>query len=107
MDNYQTQLEQAGQAGLQFTKTPLAFETTGAMGAETQKWWKGVLELAKEKDPIRQNADSTSTAKKFAPYYLQLISMTQARSNAEAVIAWMGRSRSPNDYDNNNLTEHV
>ena len=107
MDNYQKQLEQAGQAGLQFTKTPLAFETTGAMGAETQKWWKGVLELAKERDPIRQIADSTWTAKKFAPYYLQLISMTQARSNAEAVVAWMGKSRSPTDYDNANLTEHV
>ena len=45
MQRYQRQLEDAGQAGLSFVKVPLAFETTGAMGKETQDWWKSVLEL--------------------------------------------------------------
>ena len=31
-------LEEAEDQGLPFTKRPLAFETTGAMGEETQKW---------------------------------------------------------------------
>ena len=85
----------------------MAFETTGAMGTETQKWWKGVIKLAKERDPLQQMADSTWTATKFAPYHLQLISMTQARSNAEAVVSWMGKSRSPNEYNDTDMTAHV
>ena len=31
-------LEEAGDQGLPLTKGPLVFETTGAMGEETQKW---------------------------------------------------------------------
>ena len=38
-------LEEAGDRGLPFTKEPLVFETTGAMGDETQKWWKSVVEM--------------------------------------------------------------
>ena len=33
-------LEEAGDQGFPFTKAPLVFETTGAIGEETQKWWK-------------------------------------------------------------------
>ena len=33
----------AGAAGLPFIKQPLVFETTGAMGTETQKWWKEMV----------------------------------------------------------------
>ena len=49
MQVYQRQVEAAGQAGLPFVKVPLAFETTGAMGAETQKWWQSVLKLESER----------------------------------------------------------
>ena len=31
--------------GLPFTKGPLVFETTGAMGEETQKGWKSIVEM--------------------------------------------------------------
>ena len=36
-------LEEAGDQGLLFTKGPLVFETTGAMGEETQTRWKPIL----------------------------------------------------------------
>ena len=37
-------LEEAGDQGLPFTRRPLVFETTGAMGEETQKWWRSIVE---------------------------------------------------------------
>jgi len=46
LEIFRRQLEAAGPAGLQFEKKPLAFEATGAMGKETQEWWKGVVKLA-------------------------------------------------------------
>ena len=39
-------LEEAGDQGLPFTEGPLVFETTGAMGEETQKWWKSIVETS-------------------------------------------------------------
>ena len=83
MECYKKQLEAAGQAGLPFEKKPLAFETTGAMGKETQEWWKSVVKLARDSQPRLAQSDTTWTARKFSPYYLQLISMTLARSQAE------------------------
>ena len=38
-------LEEAGDQGLPFTKGPLVFEATGAMGEEPQKWWKSIVEM--------------------------------------------------------------
>ena len=38
-------LEEAGEQGPPFTKGPLLFETIGAMGEETQKWWKSIVEM--------------------------------------------------------------
>ena len=38
-------LEEAGDQGLSFMKGPLVFETTGAMGEETQKLWKLIVEM--------------------------------------------------------------
>ena len=35
---------EAGTQGIPFKFQPLAFEATGAMGAETQKWWKSIVE---------------------------------------------------------------
>ena len=39
---------EAGAGGLPFTKVPLVFETTGAMGKETQNWWEGIRQLRRE-----------------------------------------------------------
>ena len=36
-------LEEADDQVLPFTKGPLVFETTGAMGEETQKWCKSIV----------------------------------------------------------------
>ena len=44
LGTHKNALEEAGDQSLPFTKGPLVFETTGAMGEETQKWWKSVLE---------------------------------------------------------------
>ena len=41
-------VEEAGAQGLPFTKKPLVFETTGAMGKETHKWWQSILTIEKE-----------------------------------------------------------
>ena len=38
-------LEEAGDQVLPFTKGPLVFETTGAMGGETHEWWKSTVEM--------------------------------------------------------------
>ena len=110
MECYTKQLEAAGQGGLQFEKKPLAFETTGAMGKETQEWWKSVLKLARtDPKPKLAQSDTTWTARKFSPYYLQLISMTLARSQAESVVLWLGRSRPQSEVDlyETFTTEHV
>ena len=63
------------------------------MGKETQEWWKSVLKLAKDSQPRIAPSDTTWSANKFGPYYLQLISMTLARSQAESVAAWIGKGR--------------
>ena len=109
MECYKKQLEAAGQAGLPFEKKPLAFETTGAMGKETQEWWKSVLKLARDSQPRLAQSDTTWTARKFSPYYLQLISMTLARSQAESVVLWIGKSRPQLEVDlcETITTEHV
>jgi len=109
MENFRKQLETAGPAGLQFEKIPLAFETTGAMGKETQEWWKGVLKLATDSERRHHQSERTWTATKFGPYYLQLISMTLARTHAEAIVSWIGRSQPLREVDEfySRQTEHV
>ena len=38
-------LEEAGDQGFPFTKGPLVFETKAAMGEDTQKRWKSIVEM--------------------------------------------------------------
>ena len=92
-------LNAAGAAGLPFKKKPLVFETTGAMGQETQKWWKAVLAI---EAALRTPGDTTSrrdlglehtfSANGFATYWLQSISLSYARSQAESIMVWVGRN---------------
>ena len=98
MQGYRRQLEIAGQAGLPFVKVPLAFETTGAMGEETQQWWQSVLRLESEQRgdmllPSRRELgeDHTWTANSFVSFWLQSISMAHARKQAESVMLWVGK----------------
>jgi len=101
MQRYRRQVEDAGQhAELPFVKVPLAFETTGAMGRETQEWWESVLELERRErgdaaEPSRRDMglDHTWTANSFSSFWLQSISMAIARTQAESVMMWIGKSQ--------------
>ena len=90
-------LEEAGDQGLPFTKGPLVFETTGAMGEETQKWWKSIVEMeADQRIPgapqsrREQGLEHTWSANKFSSYWLQTFSMSHARMQAESIAQWIG-----------------
>ena len=99
MDTHSKQLAIAGEAGLPFVKVPLVFEITGAMGKETQKWWREVAAL--EKEQRGQDATSrkdmgldwTFSANGFASYWLQAISMSMARTLAESVVMFIGKNQ--------------
>ena len=77
-----------------FTKVPLVVETTGAMGTETQKWWKEIIRMEKDQRGLGESTsrkdlglDWTFTANGFASYWLQSISMSMARTLAESIVA--------------------
>ena len=80
---------------LPFDKVPLAFETTGAMGKETQKWWDSVkrLEARREESTSRmqQGLEHTWSANNFATYWLQSIAMAHAREQADSVLLWINK----------------
>ena len=69
------------------------------MGNETQKWWKAVLAI---EAALRTPGDTTSrrdlglehtfSANGFATYWLQSISLSYARSQAESIMVWVGRN---------------
>ena len=97
MYTHRKALAEAGAAGLPFTKAPLVFETTGAMGKETQKWWKEVCKMEKDQRGEGETTsrrelglDWTFTANGFASYWLQSFSMSMARTMAESIIAFIG-----------------
>ena len=56
------------------TKGPVVFEATGAMGEETQKWWKSIVEMeADERIPQsrrEQGLEHTWSANKFSSCWL-------------------------------------
>ena len=97
MYTHRKALAEAGAAGLPFIKAPLVFETTGAMGKETQKWWKEVCKMEKDQrgegettSRRERGLDWTFTANGFASYWLQSFSMSMARTMAESIIAFIG-----------------
>ena len=97
MSTHRKALAVAGANGLPFTKVPLVFETTGAMGTETQKWWKEISRLEKDQRGLGETTsrkdlglDWTFTANGLASYWLQSISMSMARTLAESIVAFIG-----------------
>ena len=78
-----------------FEFVPLTFELTGAMGPSTQKWWKGIMQIVKAREEglpssrREQGEEFTWSANSFATYWLQSISMVQARCLAENVNIWI------------------
>ena len=89
---------EAGAQGIPFKFQPLAFEATGAMGAETQKWWKSIVQLEEsmrtEGSSLRdQGLDHTWSANSFSSYWRQHISMAMAKAQAQGVANCIARSR--------------
>ena len=90
----------AAGTGLQFAKLPLVFEATGAMGAETQKWWNDLVKMATEQDgdgnPTRSRRqlglDHTWSANDWPTYWLQRISIAHSRHQAESITQLIGAS---------------
>ena len=88
---------------VEFDPVPLAFETTGAMGKMTQKWWNSVLKLEKEG---REQGEPTSrrmkgleqswSADNFQKYWLQRISMAHVMEQAESIDLWITKCTSVN-----------
>ena len=99
MATHRKALDAAGAAGLPFNKKPLVFETTGAMGNEAQQWWTAVLKMEQAQrvpgDPTSRRdlgLEHTFSANGFATYWLQSISLSYARSQAESIMVWVGRN---------------
>ena len=96
LSTHRKALLQAGPAGLAFVKRPLVFETTGAMGKETQKWWESVKQLNRERhefDPKSRRLrgkQHTWSANSFSTYWLQSIAVAHARTQAESIRQWIG-----------------
>ena len=68
-----------------FDKVPLIFESTGAMGKETQKWWESVLKIERKRCEERRERTPGLGAwspDRFASYWLQRISTANARAQA-------------------------
>ena len=86
---------------LPFTKLPIVFETTGAMGAETQKWWKDLVQMAQKRDDDMEGTQSrrqmglehTWSANDWSSYWLQRISIAHARHQAESITQLIGASQ--------------
>ena len=101
MQTHEKHVRRVAPTVLPFYKVPLAFETTGAMGKETQEWWDSVKKLEAEK---RRTAESTSrrqnglehtwSADNFASFWLQSIAMVHAREQAESVLLWVNKCQS-------------
>ena len=80
-------------------KLPIVFETTGAMGEETQKWWGQMVEL--EKENLNQGGISrrelglehTWSANNWSNFWLQRMAMVHARHQAETVLQRIGASQ--------------
>ena len=79
---------------------PLAFETTGAMGVETQKWWARMVseDTQRRKDcgepSSRQlcGLPATWAANSFKTFWLQSFAMVQARTQANSIGVWVRKS---------------
>ena len=99
MATHRRALTTAGAAGLPFSKKPLVFETTGAMGQDAQKWWATVLEAEQAQRMPGQptsrrdrGLEHTFSANGFATYWLQSIAISYARAQAESIMVWVGRN---------------
>ena len=83
-----------------FIFSPLAFEATGAMGLETQEWWKKIVKEDAARRKARDESSSrllnqlpaTWAANSFSTFWLQSFSMAQARTQAHSIDVWVQKS---------------
>lgn len=113
MATHRKALEAAGAAGLPFIKKPLVFETTGAMGYDAQKWWTAVLQAEQaQREPGNPTSrrdlglEHTFSANGFATYWLQSISLTYARAQAESIMVWVGRNAPVSDASDASMPQY-
>ena len=101
MDQYNDYKARAGAQGLPFRLTPLAFETTGAMGVETQKWFKKMIKLnaaikgediGETKSRMQQGVPCTWSANTFKGFWKQRISFFIAMDRASKTNLLIGES---------------
>ena len=90
-------LEEIGDQGLPCTNGPLFYETTRAVGEDTWKWWKSIVEMEADQHvpgatPIRQEKglEHTWSAKTFSSYWVQTFSMAHAKIQAESIAQLIG-----------------
>ena len=89
-------VQEAGPTGLAFVKVPLVFETTGAMGKETKKWWDSIKTRDKnlhEFGPQSRRANGlthTWNANSFVTFWQQSIAVAHARAQAESISQRIG-----------------
>ena len=103
---FQETLIRAGAQGLNFTMTPLAFETSGAMGKETVKWFESMVAQNKAiegqdregiSSRMQNGLPNTWTANSFGSYWKQRISFFLARDRANKRTVLMGQSQPRTD----------
>ena len=83
-----------------FIFSPLAFEATGAMGLETQEWWKKIVKEDAARRKARDESSNrllnqlpaTWAANSFSTFWLQSFSMAQARTQAHSIDVWVQKS---------------
>ena len=120
MELHKKRVDELGDVSYEFQ--PLAFETTGAMGGETQKWWARSVNEDTERrkdrgdpgsrvrkdrgDPgsrIRKDRGdpgsrqlcglpATWAANSFKTFWLQSFVMVQARTQANSIDVWVRKS---------------
>ena len=98
MELHKKRVDELGDVSYEFQ--PLAFETTGAMGVETQKWWARIVNEDTERRKDRGESGSrqlcglpaTWAANSFKTFWLQSFAMVQARTQANSIDVWVRKS---------------
>ena len=95
----QNHLDRADLSTLDFDVVPLVFESSGAMGTRTQKWWKEMKILDRKINagpeggvsPILGPDQYSWAAQRFPEFWSQRLSFTLASQLAELVSAMTSR----------------
>ena len=91
-------MDELGDVSYEFQ--PLAFQTTGTLGVETQKWWASMVSEDTERRKDRGEPGSrqlcglpaTWAANSFKTFWLQSFAMVQARTQANSIGVWVRKS---------------